>query len=454
MTVLNMRDFGAKGDGVSNDTAAVQKAIDAAAEAGGGVVEFPAGTFITATVELKSNVTVNVTPGAVWMGLEDPEAYPMIEAKGTAADTFGPWRAFIYAYDQENITLCGGGKIIGNGNKPCFVDGSKGNDPRRPFGLNIIDCRNVTVRDLELRHSAFWMQHYLGCDGLRLHGLKVYNRGNKNNDGVDIDSCRHVIVSDCHIDASDDALCFKACAEQPVEYVTVTNCILSSEASAFKLGTGSRGGFKHMAVSNCVIKPNEAEEVEHACQARMGMMGIDLGNVDGGVLEDIVISNIVIEGTETPIFLKLGARDGQGPGELKAMGDREVRPGVYKNVVIDNVMARDCGPYANIIIAGYPGNHIEDVKLSRIRVEGGDPSTDEPDFDVELFANNYPMNRIFNQHLPAYGLYVRYVDGIVLDDVRLRPAQGDVRDVSCYFENVDNLEMKKLDVAEGSIIQR
>ncbi len=456
MSIVNIRDVGAVGDGRTNDTDAIQKAIDTTAENGGGTILFPAGTYATGTVYLKSNITIQLTAGATWMGFPDPDLYPMIEPAMPSRMDTTPWRAFIYAAHQENITLCGEGRIFPNGGADCFLNG-KGNSPERPYGLHIIGCRNVAVKDLRLEHSAFWMQRYLACDGLLLSGLKVYNHVNINNDGSDIDSCRNVVVDNCRIDASDDALCFKSEGADPCENVTVTNCILSSFASAIKFGTASIGGFKRFTISNCVVRPSVATNMTHGCGAYGGLMGIDLGNVDGGVLENILISNIVMEGVETPIYIKLGNRNSRSDRGGEWKDAPPPREGRTRRVRVDNVLARDVGPIASAIV-GYPGNAIEDLTLTRIDIETGKATKQDVSDEVEVHESLYPFNRIFNSDLPAYGFYIRHVNGVILSDVRLKPAEGDKRPAIWLEDSKDvtfyNVDGKVDPSCPEAIVQR
>ncbi len=161
----------------------------------------------------------------------------------------------------------------------------------------------MLVEDVHLQNSAMWMQHYLACDHVHIRGIRVSNHVNGNNDGIDIDGCHDVLVSNCIIDSDDDAICLKATSPRSNENVTITNCVLSSVCNALKMGTESTGGCKNLTVSNCAIhKPGGA---------RRGIAGIALEIVDGGNLDRVTISNITIDGYLSPIFLRLGNRRGR-----------------------------------------------------------------------------------------------------------------------------------------------
>ncbi|CAN0517639.1 unnamed protein product, partial [Scytosiphon promiscuus] len=171
-----------------------------------------------------------------------------------------PWKAFIYAESARNISIYGGGEIDASGDSECFRDGIE-NSPNRHYGLFIINSENVLVENLSLKSSAFWMQRYFNCKGVRVKGLKVFNHANKNNDGLDIDSSEDVIVSDCLIDASDDAIVIKSNGENPSKNISISNCIIATHASALKFGTGSVGGFENVTISNIVIRRSKSKEM-------------------------------------------------------------------------------------------------------------------------------------------------------------------------------------------------
>jgi polygalacturonase len=147
-----------------------------------------------------------------------------------------PSRALIYADSVENIGIVGEGTIDGNGKSPAFI--TEDDNPNRPKLIFIVNCKRVKVENLRFQNTAFWLQHYFACDGVYIKGLNIYNHGNKNVDGIDIDS-KNVVIQDCIIDCDDDALCFKSDGNFLCENVVVTNCILSSNCNFIKMGTAS-----------------------------------------------------------------------------------------------------------------------------------------------------------------------------------------------------------------------
>lgn len=437
--VATVMDFGARGDGITDDTKAVQSAVDACAVKGIKLI-FPAGTFMTGTIILQSNTNIELTSNAVWKGIGTLDAYirqsPKLADGSQAGRTRG---ALIYAYDAENISISGQGMIYGNGESEGFDHIT--NSPNNPFGLWMIRCRDVRIDGIQMQNSAFWMQNYVECEHLRINGIRVFNHANLNNDGLDITDCHDVIISNCEIDSSDDALCPKSSSEKGVSDVVINNCILASHAHGFKLGTASRGGFRRITASNLVIRPSKAGKVIHPANVKGGESGIELLSSDGGVLEDITIQNVVMDGLETPICIKLGDRwaNQKGDAALAVSG----KPGVIRNILIRNVIARRSGPIPTSI-TGYPGHNVENITLSdmMIEVEGGLP---EQDMTVPENSGGYPYNRIFGLKLPAYAFFVRHAKNIKFINVAVSTVKPDDRRAFIFEDAtgvLDNVEIK------------
>lgn len=235
--IFDVRDCGAVGDGVTLDTKAIQAAINACSQAGGGKVYLTNGKFLSGTLYLKDNVTIYLEAGAVLLGSADINDYPVtIPGFRSYTDNYTD-KSLIYAEKVKNISIIGRGTIDGQGTS------FKGKWKVRPYTLRVIECHDVVVKDVTMRNSPMWMQHYLACDNVRVDGITVYNQCNRNNDMIDIDGCRNVTIANCIGDTDDDALTFKSTCGRPTENVTVTNCILSSHCNAIKCGTESNGAF-------------------------------------------------------------------------------------------------------------------------------------------------------------------------------------------------------------------
>ena len=461
--MIDPRDFGAIGDGQHDDTQALQAAINEAKSRNGGCVTLRNGTFLSGSLELCSHLHLRIEAGATLQGSSRADAYRAFASETISRMDAQPWRAFLFAQNCEFIRIDGGGTINAGGDSDELRDGVE-NSPFRPYGLHIVSCKNTTVQDLKLRNSAFWMQRYFNCDGVRLNGLHVLNHANKNNDGIDIDSSQNVQISDCFIDASDDGICLKSEGEACCQNVTVTNCIVGSHATGIKLGTGSVGGFRNITVSNCVIRRSQATEMHHPSQMWGGISGIDLLTVDGGALENVCITNITIEDVAVPLVVWLGNRNsgnvkrqgygGTGDSLQGASGDAEANiqyDNRLEGVTISNIVARNVGPYASFI-SGFADHPATNVSLSNISIYNGVAATAEEAAKTPARdPASYPGGKGYGCFLPASGLYLDNAEHIQLDNVRVYPAEGDERPgVVC--NEVNELSYERLFCANGQAI--
>ncbi len=412
--VFSVKQYNAVGDGQTLDTKAIQSAIDAASAAGGGTVDFPAGTYLSGTLILKSNITLNLQPGAVLLGSRKVEDYPhTIPSIRSYTDNYVK-QSLIYAENLHNIAITGSGTINGQG------DAFKWKKyENRPYIIRMISCEKVLIDGITLIKSPMWMQHYLACEDLTVRNVHVFNHGNYNNDGIDLDSCRNVRLSGCSFDSDDDALCLKSTTDKPCESITITNCVLSSHCNAFKMGTESNGGFKDITFSNSTIHSPRLSQVEYGKQR--GLAGIALEIVDGGTMDQIAISNIVLRGVSVPLFLRLGDR---ARPFIKDAPKPKV--GQFKNVSISNIVATGVSKIG-CSITGQPEKFLENVSLQDIHIEYEGGGTEEDAMrEVEHKPTSYPESTMFGV-LPSYGFYCRYVNGLNLRNINLRWKDKDLR---------------------------
>lgn len=412
---LNVRERGAAGDGQRMDTEVIQGAIDTCSRSGGGVVYFPAGQYLTGGVAMKSRVTLELDAGAVILGSTSLADYPnRIPALRSYTDGYVE-KCLIYGEGLENIAITGRGTIDGQG--AAF----KGPYKVRPYLMRFVGCRNVSVSGVEIRNSPMWVQHYLACEDVDIRGIRVHSKVNGNNDGIDIDACHRVRISDCDIVSGDDAIVLKSTCDRVCRDVTVTNCTISSDCNALKLGTESNGGFENIVMSNCTVYDTR-------------LAGIALEVVDGGRFDRVAISNIVMKGVGTPIFIRLGnrARPFIDGGPIPGMG-------TMRNITISGVDAlatRNTG----CAIAGLPGNLIESVTLSDIRITApGGGKVSDAGREVPENPEKYPDFGMFGM-LPAYGFYCRHVKNLVLRNVQTGFAQPDHRP-ALVCDDVEDLEL-------------
>ncbi|MCG3198263.1 MAG: hypothetical protein GHCLOJNM_02758 [bacterium] len=449
----SIRDYGAKGDGQTSDTAAIQAAIEACANAGGGTVLFPPGRFLSGTIFLRSHVTLEFDTGSTLLGGTRLEDYPLTLCAFASYTDRYCGRALIWGEGLEDVGIVGRGTIDGQGaafkdNRPSdevaaeiakdWTDPSrhvpKGVYINRPYLIRLVSCSGVRVEGLTLRDSAMWMQHYLNCDFVAIRGITVYNHCAANNDMIDIDCCREVLISDCFGDTDDDALTLKSTADCPTENVTVTNCALSSHCNAIKLGTESSGGFKNITISNCVIRPSRDREA--MAGRNEGLAGIALEMVDGGSLERVAISNVAMYGQTTPIFIRLGNRARPFKTDMEKPG-----VGTLRDVILGNIVATGAGGIG-CSITGLPDHPVENVTLSNIRIEYKGGVARLPKLsEVPEVPEKYPESAMFGT-LPAYGLYCRHVKGLRLESLDLATEKHDARPaLAC--EDVRDLELAR-----------
>jgi len=421
---FDVKHFGARGDGVTLDTAALQKAIDACAQNGGGTVRLSPGRYLSGTLFLKTRVTLHLDAGATLLGSTGLEDYPSTISKIRSYTDNYTERSLIFGEHLEQISLQGRGVIDGQGGA------FKGPYKVRPYLMRIIDCRDVLVRDLTLIDSPMWVQHYLACDGVRIDGIIVRSRCNSNNDGIDIDGCERVRISNCDIQSGDDAIVLKSTLNRPCRNVVVTNCILSSDCNAFKLGTESNGGFENIVLSNCAMYNTR-------------LAGIALEEVDGGGLDRVNISNVTMDKVNCPIFIRLGNR-------ARPFEQTMEKPGIgaLRHVSISNVQATRAD-HTGCSITGLAGHPVENVTLTNIRIGSvGGGTQEQARRQPPEKAEAYPEYSMFGV-LPAYALYCRHARNLVLQNIEVSVAAQDHRpSLSC--EEVTNLRLYAWSAEPGS----
>ncbi|GLZ48985.1 exo-poly-alpha-D-galacturonosidase [Actinomycetospora sp. NBRC 106375] len=436
--VFAVHEFGARGDGTTRDTAAIQAAIDAAAASGGGIVVFPGGTFLSGTIFLKSRVTLHLGPGAVLLGSPDVADYPArpFPARDLDVGGYEVW-ALVHAEDAEQITIEGDGVIDGNG---AHFPRMEVLDPdvvtrARPRLIFFKSCRSVRLREVTLREAGLWTVHLAMCDTVRISGLSVTSTRHLNQDGIVLDSCTDATVSDCSVDTEDDAVVLKSSFPRACSNVTISNCVLRSRCAGVKLGTQSLGGFRAVAISNLVL---------HDC--RLG--GLKFQTVDGGDLEDVTVRDIVMHDVAAPLSFRRGAR-GVDFGFPDVQRPRPV--GALRHVLISQVRAtlsagvpRDG---ATMSIAGVPGHPVEDVTLENIdiTVPGGGTLSEARRGEVPERESAYPEHTMFGV-LPAHGLWVRHAARLALRDVRVGIVAPDAR-AALVCDDVDDLDVVRLRAA-------
>ena len=457
----NVLDFGARGDGKTNNTKAINSAIEAAAKNGGGTVYFPAGDFLSFTIRMKSKITLFLDQGAVLIGDQEVNGVgydlPEADAWYKKFQDFGHsyWKnSLIYGDSLRDIAITGNGMIWGKGLYTYDKPGIKGSG-NKAIGLK--NCFNVTIRDVSILHGGHFCILATGVDNLTIDNV----RADADRDAFDIDCCKNVRISNCNINSpTDDGLCLKSSFglgyAKATENVTITNCQVygydhgtlmdgtfkkefkdedpkanHSITGRLKLGTESNGGFRNITVSNCVF--------EHS-------RGICIETADGGLIEDVVITGITMRDvTDTPFFIRLNAR---------MRGPEGTPVGVCRRITISNIIVYDVGGRTKFpglgagMVMGIPGHYIEDLTLSNIRIicRGGTSkeavNTEVPQ-NIDMYPDPYRWHT-----LPAYGMYFRYVKGLRVSDVVLSYMNRDERP-AFVLDDVQGASFYHIDAQKG-----
>jgi len=431
-SVFDVKKYGASGDGKTLDTAAINKAIDAAADAGGGTVYFPGGIYLSGSIHLKSNVALYLDQGAAIEAKFDPNVYDKPEPNPwDDYQDFGHshWHnSLIWGEGLENVSILGPGLIDGKGLSRDL--NRRDNLPEELLGNKAIalkNCRNVIIRDVSILKGGHFAILATGVDNFTLDNLKI----DTNRDGINIDCCRNVRVSNLSVNSPwDDAICLKSSyalgEARATENVTITNCLVTgdyelgtlldgtfkrfdpefhvSRHGRIKFGTESNGGFKNITISNIVF--------DH-CQ------GLALETVDGGLLENVTITNITMRDiVNMPIFLRLGSR---------MRGPEGIPVGKLRRVNISNVVVYNSACRAGSTISGIPGHMIEDVHISNVLIflKGGG-TKEQAEIVVPEKEDAYPEPTMFGT-LPAYGFFIRHAKGIKLSNIQLITMEQDLR---------------------------
>ena len=412
--VLNVRDYGAKGDGTTKDTAAIQAAIDAAEKQGGGEVHVPPGRYISGTLRLKNYVTLYLEAGATIAESPDNDDFDKYEELPFKSVSDNETTYFHYglvtADSVHNIAIVGQGTIDGNRTHR-----------HGPKTIALKMCQYVTIQGITVQNSPNYSISFWGCDYVNVIGVTVLN---SYADGIDPDSCRYVRIANCYVESSDDAICPKASPSmgyaRPTEHLTVTNCVLRTNSNNFKFGTESSGDFKNIAASNLVMLPREKSRPPHS--------GISLEAVDGAHIDGVVISNITMEGVLEPIFIRRGNR---------GRGLTNPTPGTIQNVSISNVVAT--GATITSDISGLPGYPVERVLLDGINITMRGGEKEARGLDVPELPAEYPEAGMFGI-LPAFGFYTRHAEGVTMTNVQVRWDEADARP-AMIFDDVKTLDI-------------
>ncbi len=420
-SVINVREHGAAGNGRNFDTRPIQAAIEQCAQNGGGTLYFPAGEYLCGTLRLRSRICLYLDAGAKLMGSSSLQDYPeIVPGIRSYTDNYTD-KSLIYGERLEDISIQGSGTIDGQGAS------FKGPYKLRPYMIRFIESRNIRVEGVTLQNSPMWVQHYLACEDVLISGIRVRSRVNENNDGIDIDCCDRVRIADCDISTGDDGIALKSSSPLVTRNVVISNCIVSSECNAIKLGTESNGGFRNVLISNCSIYNTR-------------LAGLALEIVDGGILDSVAVSGIVMDQVGAPVFMRLGDR-----GRAHEATGRRPGIGRMRNVSISHLIVNGASDIG-CAIAGLPDHPIENVSLENARMyfKGGGLKEDAHRPIPEL-PGEYPEFDMFDR-LPAYALFGRHIQNLRLSNIATAFDQSESRP-ALSFEDIEGLDLDGFRVA-------
>lgn len=507
---FDIRTYGARGDGKTVDSPAINKAIEAAAEAGGGTVLFPAGTWLSFSIRLKSNVALYLAQGCTVLAADSPLPGAATGYNGGTYDAAEPntaWDAYqdyghnhwhnslMWGENLHDVTIFGPGLIYGKGlsfgagpGRPPAAAGATGRGfgperqvtpgapapPSRPYtprqrgnypmyqaeqpgvgnkAIALKNCRNVIFRDFSILKGGHFGLLLTGVDNLTVDNLKI----DTDRDGMDIDCCKNVRVSNCTVNSPwDDGICPKSSFalgyNRATENLTITNCFVSGSyelgtvldgtfkkfaadarvprTGRIKCGTESNGGFRNITISNCVFE---------------GCQGLALESEDGALCEDIAITNITMRDVvEAPLFFRLGARL-RGP---KGSGDQSTVVGTMQRILVNNLTSYNSGARVCSILSGIPGYNIQDVKIANVYTETPGGASQEL---VKLVppenVDHYPDPGMFGS-MPSNGFFLRHINRLEMSHIEVATAAQDPRP-SFYLTDVNRADFAFITAPKG-----
>ncbi len=446
----NVRDFGARGNGKKLDHQAINAAIDTCVAHGGGRVVLPAGTYLCGSIRMKSHVELHLSAGAkILAAPASMRAYDEAESwEGPAYQDGGHTyfkNSLIYAIGQECVSITGRGMIDGEGltkkdtEKGGNLQGGSIGTGDKAIAFKL--CRNILIRDITIYRGGHFGIILTGCELGTVDNVTI----DTNRDGIDIDCCKYLSVSNCKINTPrDDALVLKSsyALKKPVftEHIAITNCIITGYklgslldgsyvpepvswvCGRFKLGTESNGGYRNISLSNCTF---------------MYSSGLAFEEVDQGLMENITVSNITMNHVHHyPIYITTGCRN-RGPKERTTVS-------TGRDIMISNMVANDVDSLAGIIVTGMPGAPLRNITLSNIQLQfRGGGAVELANREYREQGANYPEAK-FAKETPAYGLFARHVNGLEVNNVTFRTMNPDYRPaamlVDVQNESINNLK--------------
>jgi hypothetical protein len=416
----DVRDFGAKGDGVTKDTAAIQAAIDACADKG-GEVHLRQGTYLSGMIQLKSAMTFHVHGGATLLGSQDDADYPDTKPPTNNSQLHNCKRALVYAESVHDLHVTGTGTIDGNGVIAKWMDANVA-EAQRPMAIFFVLSQNVTIESITVKNSAMWSVVNMEADNLVVRGITVDSTKGRTRDGIDVVDGQHVLIDGVTVSSEDDSICLKSGVARGLDDVTVKNShvLQSGVANGLKLGTASVGAFTNITFDTIdVVKVDKA--------------GLAVESVDGAKIQNVVFRNITLHDVGTPFFVLLGNRGIKPPRTVGSID------GVRFESVTADFVRHDWGS----IVSGLPTFRVTNVTFQDVHVTMMGGLAAAPAEPAE-YAGQYPDPNLWNE-VPAYGLFLRHTDNVSFVRTTIDVAGADAR-TQIHTSDVTNLTPPQCDV--------
>lgn len=387
--IFDITKYGAIGDGKTLNTQAIQAAIDACSGTGGSVY-IPTGTFMTGTLRLKSDMTLFVSPEAILWGSGNDNDYPPHNHPSKSIHMGSLKKALIYAENEKNIHINGGGTIDGNGSiKQWKMNGSEW---KRPILFYPVKCNNISIQNVYFKDAAMWCLVPLETNNITIRNIYIDSRDYGNRDGIDLTNTQHVLIENCTLNTDDDIICPKSGIESGVQNVLVRNCYLvgSVRANGIKFGTASYGQFRNMQFEDILIKNCDKS-------------AIALESVDGAKFENIIFKRVEIENTNSPFYIIIGKRQNTPHGSKKAIGS-------IKNILFEDITAKNLNSTIACPISGLVDDGkeylISNLTFNRCNITFRGGISELPKLPPEM-GPQYPECNIWG-NMPAYGYFIRH----------------------------------------------
>jgi polygalacturonase len=401
------RAFGAKGDGLTKDTAALQAAIDSC-QAGGTVI-LRDGTFLSGTVRLKSDLTLHIDPTATLKGTQDDADYPDINPPFQNTQLSNCKRALVYAENVKNVRVEGGGTIDGSGTAAQWRNVP---EKTRPMAVFTTLSSNLTYENITIKDSAMWSLVNMEGDGLTIRNVHIDSQVGNTRDGIDVVDFHDVLIEDCTIETEDDSICLKSGSRRGVENVTVKNSHVARSivANGLKFGTASYGSLRHVLFQNILV-----ENTDKAAMA--------IESVDGADISDVTFQNIQFHQVGTPFFVLLGDRGGTPKGDVHKLGSIDgVR---FEHVTGDGVKYDWASPISGTTLADGTQMRLRNISFDDVHVKYKGGLTRMP-ADPPEYHGQYPDPNLWG-NLPAWGYFIRHADGMTFTNSTALVDASDVR---------------------------